>query len=64
MDNLIVGAVVVVLIAVYVWLKKSQSGEHKETNLPAVSEDVNLPSVSEPNPPAAQPDGNLPPQQN
>lgn len=42
------GAVIALLIVIYLRLRKSQ---HSETNLPAVSEDVNLPAVSKPNPP-------------
>ena len=52
MFQLIVGVVIAVLIVVYLWLRKSQ---HREANLPAVSEDVNLPAnVPDSNPPQQQ----------
>lgn len=48
--QLMVGVVVILLVVLYVYLKRNKG--HEESNLPAVSEDVNLPAVSQPNPPA------------
>lgn len=49
MPSLMFGIIIVVVIViVYVLLKESQ---HQDDNLPAVSEDVNLPVVNEVNPP-------------
>ena len=69
--QLIIGLVIVALVVLYIYLKKTKG--HKESNLPAVSmsnppaisEDVNLPVVSEgvnlptannPNPPVIKND--------
>lgn len=46
MQNIIIGLVIAALIAIYMWLRKSI---HREENLPAVSEDVNLPAKPEGN---------------
>jgi len=43
--QLIIGLVIAVLVVLYVYLKKTKG--HKESNLPAISEDINLPVVSE-----------------
>jgi len=43
--QLIMGLVITALVVLYVYLKKTG---HKEENLPAVSEDINLP-VKSPN---------------
>ena len=47
--QLIIGSVVIVLIVLFVYLKRTKG--HQESNLPAVSEDVNLPTVNQSNPP-------------
>ena len=47
--QLIIGSVVIVLIVLYVYLKRTKG--HQDINLPMVSEDVNLPTVNQPNPP-------------
>ncbi|HEY4474380.1 MAG TPA: hypothetical protein VJC06_00430 [Candidatus Paceibacterota bacterium] len=41
--QLIIGLVIAVLVVLYVYLKKTKG--HKESNLPAISEDVNLPAI-------------------
>ena len=68
MFEMIIAGVIAVLVIVYVWLRKSQRHEQNlpvasETKLPAVSEDVNLPAVSAPNPPMTKPNDNQQPQQ-
>lgn len=45
--QLIIGSVVIVLIVLFVYLKRTKG--HQESNLPAVSEDVNLPAKMEEN---------------
>ena len=52
MQNIIIGLVIIALVGIYMWLRKSI---HREENLPTVSEDVNLP--------VNVPDSNQPPQQ-
>jgi len=47
--QLIIGSVVIVLIVLFVYLKRTKG--HQESSLPVVSEDVNLPTVNQPNPP-------------
>jgi len=51
MSQLIIGIVIVALVGVYFWLRRSQ---HNDKNLPVVSEDVNLP-MSQPAPQTEQP---------
>ena len=51
--QIIIAGVIVGLVAVYFILRR-KSG-HSEVNLPAVSEDVNLPVVSQPESPAPAP---------
>jgi hypothetical protein len=46
--QLIMGLVITGLVVLYVYLKRTA---HNEKNLPVVLEDVNLPAVSQPNPP-------------
>jgi len=50
MLNLIFGIIIAVVIAIVVYFLLRNS-RHQEDNLPAVSEDVNLPAVSESNSP-------------
>jgi hypothetical protein len=52
--QIIVAAIIAVLVAVYVVLKR-RGNQPSMPNLPAVSEDVNLPAVKMPNPPAPAP---------
>lgn len=47
--QLMVGVVVILLIVLYVYLKRNKG--HQESNLPAISEDVNLPVMNQPSSP-------------
>lgn len=44
--QLMVGVVVILLVVLYVYLKRNKG--HQDSNLPAVSEDVNLPVTTPP----------------
>ncbi|GEM_PF-6925968 len=49
--QLIMGLAIAGLVALYIYLKKTTKGR-SEPNLPAVSEDINLPAVSQNEPPS------------
>ena len=48
--QIIIAGGIILLVVLYVYLKRTKG--HQESNLPALSEDVNLPAMSQVNPPA------------